>query len=106
MATRHGILAAILLYVTLDLSFAAMPGAFVFDADEAVEAAHRGWTGRVDVAAAADEVREPPVATLPAREPRTTGVARPEPSQRALPAPRSFPRDARDPARPPSEEPH
>src|SRR5262245_50502967 len=37
---RHSALVlAILLYVTLDLSCAAMPGAFVFDATESIEGA-------------------------------------------------------------------
>jgi hypothetical protein len=44
---RHSALVlAILLYVALDLSCAAMPGAFVFDATESIDAAQ----GRVRVA--------------------------------------------------------
>lgn len=39
---RHpAVLLPLLLYLTLDLSLAAMPGAFIFDADESVEGAHR-----------------------------------------------------------------
>lgn len=34
---RRGLLLAILVYVTLDLSLAAMPGAFVFEPAESVE---------------------------------------------------------------------
>jgi hypothetical protein len=34
---RRSVLCALLLYVTLDLSLPAMPGAFVFDAGESVE---------------------------------------------------------------------
>jgi hypothetical protein len=36
-----GLLLPVLLYLTLDLSLAAVPGAFVFDPDESVEGAHR-----------------------------------------------------------------
>lgn len=37
---RPAFLVAILLYVTLDLSLPAMPGAFVFDAGDSVECTH------------------------------------------------------------------
>ena len=36
---RRALLLAILVYVTLDLSLPAMPGAFVFEADDSVEGA-------------------------------------------------------------------
>jgi hypothetical protein len=39
--TCRGLLLAILVYVTLDLSLAGMPGAFVFDAADSVESVHR-----------------------------------------------------------------
>ena len=38
--TRQTLVLAILLYVTLDLSLAAMPGAFVFEPADSVESAH------------------------------------------------------------------
>jgi hypothetical protein len=37
MPYRRGLLVAILVYVTLDLSLPAMPGAFVFDPDDSVD---------------------------------------------------------------------
>jgi hypothetical protein len=50
---RRTALLALLVYVTLDLSLPAMPGAFVFEVDESVESVH-GTRGRVaaDVSAA------------------------------------------------------
>lgn len=39
---RHAVRVAILVYVTLDLSLAAMPGAFVFDPGDSVESLHIG----------------------------------------------------------------
>jgi hypothetical protein len=37
MSRRRALLVAILVYVTLDLSLPAMPGAFVFEPDDSVE---------------------------------------------------------------------
>ena len=37
MSRRRALLVAILIYVTLDLSLPAMPGAFVFEPDDSVE---------------------------------------------------------------------
>jgi hypothetical protein len=38
--TRQTLVVAILFYVTLDLSLAAMPGAFVFEPADSIESAH------------------------------------------------------------------
>ncbi|MGH7399813.1 MAG: hypothetical protein ACRELW_20030 [Candidatus Rokuibacteriota bacterium] len=50
MKHRPALLLAILIYLTLDLSLAAMPGAFVFEPDESVEST------RIRARAAAESV--------------------------------------------------
>jgi hypothetical protein len=55
---RRALVLAILVYVTLDLSLPAMPGAFVFDSAGSVESV-QGYRGR----AAGDVVVAPPVAS-------------------------------------------
>lgn len=46
--SRH-LLLTVVVYVALDLSLPAMPGAFVFDADDSVETVHSGQ-GRIAAA--------------------------------------------------------
>lgn len=63
--SRRVRLAAILLYVTLDLSLPSMPGAFVFDPAESVESTHGA---RARVTSAIDVAPAPvgsPFATVP-----------------------------------------
>jgi hypothetical protein len=57
MARHRGLLVALLVYVSLDLSIAAMPGAFVFEPGDSVESAHR----RCEDAAGAALARAEPV---------------------------------------------
>jgi hypothetical protein len=101
---RH-LLLAILVYVTLDLSMASMPGAFVFDAAQSVESPHSG-RGR---AAAEIVIHTPAVADswVPSRArdvvrraPATTTDA-----PREQTPPFCLPRAAVDAASP-SEDPH
>jgi hypothetical protein len=69
---RHSALVlAILLYVTLDLSCAAMPGAFVFDATESIDAAQSRLRVAAERVVLATSIRSP-AALSPA-------VERPEP---------------------------
>jgi hypothetical protein len=102
---RPALLLAILVYVTLDLSLPAMPGAFVFDSSDSVEST------RTRARAVGDAV------VLPAPLPDGVVPARPrlDARERLTPA-ESAPRGARrvliwrsralsDPA-PPSEDPH
>lgn len=104
MARRHGLLVALLVYVTLDLSIAAMPGAFVFDAGGSVESAHRRCergSGEVVVRAEPASARclpAPPVrvtgdtATMIRLQPRPRSVARRLPrASVALPVPSEDP---------------
>jgi hypothetical protein len=90
---RRALLAALLVYVTLDLSLPAMPGAFVFDVDESVESTHpgRGRTvAAVPSAAAPGPVTVAVTASAPDVTPRRrrAGIAlgitpRPHPLPRA-----------------------
>jgi len=102
---RPALLVAILLYVTLDLSIAAMPGAFVFDSSESVECTQSRVRAAVETGA------------LPAPAPDASVLARPrldvkdrltrddsvERTGPRVPSWRS--RALHDPA-PPSEDPH
>ena len=106
MKRRRRLLLAILVYVTLDLSLAAMPGAFVFDAAQSVESPHSG-RGRdaaeilVRAAVAVDSsvpCASAQVVTSAAPAP-TTGAAH----ERATP--RYLPRAAVDTVSP-SDDPH
>jgi hypothetical protein len=103
---RRRLLLAILVYITLDLSLAAMPGAFVFDAAQSVESPHSGrgrGTAEILVRAvmAVDSsvpCASAPVVTSPSPAP-TAGAAR----ERVTP--RCLPRAAVDTASP-SDDPH
>lgn len=50
MSRRRGLLLALLVYVTLDLSLPAMPGAFVFEPDDSVESITRARESATAVA--------------------------------------------------------
>jgi hypothetical protein len=77
MKYRPALLVAVLLYVTLDLSLPAMPGAFVFDPADSIESIQAG-RGR-----AATEVVMPHVpsgdAVLPSRRPEINDRRTPTP---------------------------
>ena len=105
MRHRPALLLAILVYVTLDLSLPAMPGAFVFDSSDSIEST------RTRLRAVGD------AGVVPAPLPDGVVSARPrmDARERLTPA-ESTPRGARpvviwrsralsDPA-PPSEDPH
>ncbi len=92
MKRRRRLLLPILVYITLDLSLAAMPGAFVFDAAQSVESPHSGrgrGTAEILVRAAVavdSSVRcaSAPVVTSPPPTP-TTRAARGRATPRWLP---------------------
>jgi hypothetical protein len=103
---RRVVLCAVLVYVTLDLSLPAMPGAFVFEPADSVESI-QSTRGRGSV-----EVVVLPAAFLSAAlilTPRAETQGRPAPTRETTPgirvAPRHWPRATLSPASP-SEEPH
>jgi hypothetical protein len=101
---RLRLVLAILVYVTLDLSLASMPGAFVFAAADSVESPH-GGRGRsaVDIVmrvVAADASVSSPAHDVPSPPAAMTPEA---PRERAMP--RCLPRAALETATP-SEDPH
>ncbi len=55
---RPALLVAILLYVTLDLSLPAMPGAFVFDSSDSVESTQIRARAAVEIVALPAPVRD------------------------------------------------
>jgi hypothetical protein len=81
---RRAPLFALLVYVTLDLSSPAMPGAFVFEADDSVESVHAG-RGR--------SVAYVVLLSRPAGDPLAAPVAHPDPTSRPRVAGRA-PRDS------------
>jgi hypothetical protein len=62
---RRALVVAILLYVTLDLSSPAMPGAFVFDTMDSVESAHTRARAASERVMLAPPVRDPFVLARP-----------------------------------------
>ena len=98
MTVRRHLVLAILVYVTLDLSMASMPGAFVFEAGESVETIQMSRVRHVEasgpvLAPARDrkpvivddvDVRQPPVPrpvrTAPLRRGDGSPPSTPEPS--------------------------
>jgi hypothetical protein len=102
---RPALLLAILVYVTLDLSLPAMPGAFVFDSSDSVEGTHIRARAAVEIVALPAPghdtfaVSRPPVDV----KIRLTPAAPLQPGRRPDLGWRS--RVLHDPA-PPSEDPH
>ncbi len=105
--TRHRhVVLGILLYVTLDLSMASMPGAFVFDAAQSVESPHGGRVGRAAdsiIRAVATHDSPPCLAPAPDATRRAPVPAAAAPGERVTP--RWLARAALDLASP-SEDPH
>ena len=99
------LLLALLLYVTLDLSVPAIPGAFVFDAADSVESTqiHR-LRGVAEVAVLPSPAREAFLAPEPRVDRRDRPVPR-HPVALGHPGARRLPRATLDPASP-SEDPH
>ena len=98
MSGRRSLIAAVLVYVTLDLSLPSMPGAFVFEPSDSVEGTYASHSRDATVVAA---VPAPPVDALT--------VTVPPPPIRLGVAPagfvprdrdRAFPRGVLEPAAP------
>jgi hypothetical protein len=102
---RPALLLAILLYVALDLSLPAMPGAFVFDATDSVESTQTRPRLSVETVLLPAPVKDALVPAPPPRDDRRrlASAARAERERRPVPIRRSRP--LHDPA-PPSEDPH
>jgi hypothetical protein len=102
---RRRLLLAILVYVTLDLSLASMPGAFVFDAAQSVDSPYAG-RGRdaaaivVRAAVAGEACAPSPAPDVTRRAPAAAPDMPPDRATRPC-----LPRAALDPASP-SEDPH
>lgn len=62
---RPALLLAILLYVTLDLSLPAMPGAFVFDSSDSVESVHIRARAALEIAVLPASARDAFVLSRP-----------------------------------------
>jgi hypothetical protein len=103
---RPHLLLAILVYVTLDLSLASMPGAFVFDAAQSIESTHSGL-GRAaaEVVVRSVEAAEPSVPCAPVRDLTAAASVPTARLARALMTPRCLPRAVLDTA-PASDDPH
>lgn len=85
MKQRAALVLAIVVYVTLDFSLAAMPGAFVFEPADSVETVQgRTRVDRADVMASLSPVTS--AFALPPRE--TEDLNRPRPEGRAASTPR------------------
>jgi hypothetical protein len=97
----------VLVYITLDLSLASMPGAFVFDASDSVESVQTSRTPSVPIPAAAVAPARDPRALVSIREVRARPQFFPMPSIHLMPLRTSdgTATPSLDPA-PPSEDPH
>jgi hypothetical protein len=102
---RPALLLAILLYVALDLSLPAMPGAFVFDATDSVESTQTRPRLSVETVLLSAPVKDALVPAPPPRDDRRrlASAERAERERRSVPIRRS--RALHDPA-PSSEDPH
>ena len=106
MKYRRGILLAILLYVTLDLSVPTIPGAFVFESDDSVEiSSGRAGESKVEAAQLLALTRDSFVVSQPPVDLRDRLAATGRDALLGLPVLRRLPRAMLDPA-PPSEDPH
>jgi hypothetical protein len=107
IAVKHppALLLAVLLYVTLDLSLPAMPGAFVFDSADSVESTRSRARGGVDIVVLPAPLRDPFVLLRPllAVKDRLTPADSVPQGRHPVPIRRS--RALLDPG-PPSEDPH
>lgn len=105
MTGRGSLLAAILVYITLDLSLAAMPGAFVFDPGDSVDGTQGRARDATEVVVLPLVIVESVADAARAAERRTPPVAPGETTDRRASASRRLARAMLD-AAPPSEDPH
>jgi hypothetical protein len=106
MKYRRGLLLAILLYVTLDLSVPAMPGAFVFESADSLEVSSgRVGENKADAAVLPALARDSIVVSQPLVDLRDRLTATSRDALLGHPVLNRLPRATIDPA-PPSEDPH
>jgi hypothetical protein len=106
MKCRHGLLLAILLYVTLDLSVPTIPGAFVFESDDSVEiSSGRAGEGKVEAAELPALARESFVISQPAVDVRDCLAITRKVAMLRHAVLQQLPRATLDPGSP-SEDPH
>jgi len=106
MTCRRGLLLAILLYVTLDLSVPAIPGAFVFESADSVEISRsRAGEGTAEISVLPPLASASFVVSQPVVDLRDHPTAPGSVAVLGHPVLSRLPRAALDPA-PPSEDPH
>jgi hypothetical protein len=99
-------LLAVLLYVTVDLSVPAMPGAFVFESADSLEiSSGRGGQGKAEISVLPAPVRDPFGVSQTPLDLRDRLAANSNVALPGLPILNRLPRATLDPA-PPSEDPH
>jgi hypothetical protein len=106
VSRRHIVVLAILLYVTLDLSLPAMPGAFEFDPADSVESIQvTRARPAADITVVRELTRDALAPARPRLEVRTRSAARDHIAHPRRPLAGWFPPPHRD-AAPASEDPH
>jgi len=106
MKCRRGLLLAILLYVTLDLSVPTIPGAFVFESADSVEInSARSGQGKAEISVLPALARDSFGMSQPPIDLRDRVVANRNVALLCHPVLNRLPRATLDPA-PPSEDPH
>jgi hypothetical protein len=105
MRRRRGALPAVLLYVPLDLSVPATPGAFVFESADSLEiSSHRVRENKADAPVLRAPARDPVVVSEPPVDPRERVAATSKVWVLGRPVLNRLARTTLDPA-PPSEDP-
>lgn len=106
MKWRRGMLLAVLLYVTLDLSVPAIPGAFVFESVDSVEInSGRAGQGKAEISVVPALARDSFGVSQPRVDRRDRLAANSNVALLGSPILNRLPRATLDPA-PPSEDPH
>jgi hypothetical protein len=106
MKCRRGILLAVLIYVTLDLSVPTIPGAFVFESVDSVEInSGRSGQGKVEISVLPALARDSFGVSQPPIDLRDRLAANSNVPLLGHPILNRLPRATLDPA-PPSEDPH
>jgi hypothetical protein len=106
MSCRRGMFLAVFLYVALDLSVPAIPGAFVFESADSVEiSSGRAWQGKAEIFVLPALSRDSFDLSQPPLDLRDRLAANGNVALSGHPILNRLPRATLDPA-PPSEDPH
>jgi hypothetical protein len=103
--SSRAVVIAILIYISLDLSLAALPGAFVFDAADSVESPKNRGRASTEAIAGSALRKHAPVLPVPDRLADRGEIPMPSNEPRWQPSVRPLPRSVDDKARL-SEDPH